>query len=78
MSNKVIVSRVAAPALWASYLVNGDASSLNAIELEGANELIDELGRDGKRIVSTDGECYIGRSHGFLCDLVEYIVHEVR
>lgn len=56
---------------WASYLINGDGSGLDANELRAAQAFEASLERDGWSIVGM-GKEYIGRYNGQLADLADY------
>lgn len=70
------VDEVEAPAYWASYLVNGDASGLEDYELNQARAFERKLAQDGWHIVSC-GESYTGRWKVYdYADLVIYTIHK--
>ena len=59
----------AAPAYWASYLINGDASSLDDDEIADADSFVAD---NGGHSPQDCGEEYLGTYNGLLCDLVDY------
>jgi len=63
---------VALPAAWASYLVNGDASGLDAAEKAEADETVSQLG-----IAHHDfhdvGAVYIGKFGGMQREMTDYV-----
>lgn len=68
------------PAYWASALINGDYSGLDASERQQLEAEVAKLATDGWEVVdvnrSADGEpleTYIGRYNGFLSDMLEYV-----
>lgn len=62
----------AAPAYWASYLINGDSSGLEDSEITAADEWIREYNEG--RITDVIGEPYFGQFRGVGCDLANYVV----
>jgi hypothetical protein len=71
------VDEIDAPAYWASYLVNGDASGLDDNEHGKADAWSGKL--DGWFVVSVkeDSE-YIGRWYGLQTDMCTYIVYRTQ
>jgi len=73
------------PAYWSSYLINGDASGLDADELEEARQVVDYLAFSGYRIVDVarnydpETDCYdaadpfCGRYDGLLTEMLHYV-----
>lgn len=73
------VEQRTAPAHWASYLVNGDASGLGADEQAAADRWVKRLSQDGWRVVSAEGEAWFAHScdalRRFNGDIIEYVLH---
>lgn len=72
-------STVDAPAYWAPYLINGDASGFDIApqtqaeaELHAASDFEDELHAEGWRVVSCSDLSHFGAFRGTLCDLLTY------
>lgn len=69
------VETTIAPAYWASYLVNGDASGMEEDELAKCDKWLAHQTKEGWRVVSCEGESFIGRFQGMQTELVEYTLH---
>ena len=84
------VSTATAPAFWASYLINGDATGFdyyntptdNAGDREQAecDAWVDRLAKEGWSVVSTEGEAFFARSSDagtrLAGDMLTYILHK--
>ncbi len=82
------VTTATAPAHWASYLVNGDASGFDYYntpthaagdeDKAQCDRWLNRLAEDGWRVVSCEGEPYFARSSDAgvrNCDIIEYVLH---
>jgi hypothetical protein len=71
------VDEIDAPAYWASYLINGDASGMENAEIAECDSWYDSLGK-GWSVVSCGEEEFFGRFYFAVagkelgCDLVSY------
>jgi hypothetical protein len=84
--SKIEVTTATAPAYWAPYLVNGDASGLaydSPESLARAEQWVAKLASEGWYVVSTtDAESYFARvcdaygSQDFNGDVCEYVLHK--
>ncbi len=83
MSIDIEATTATAPAYWASYLVNGDASGMNGADEGLARAWETKLSRDGWRVVDATGEPYFAHTcdavRNFNGDIVEYaLLREVK
>lgn len=69
-----------APAYWAPYLINGDASGMTNTEVHWADTWVAHLAEDGWRIVSADGEAEFRHGCDALFkwngDVLVYLLHK--
>jgi hypothetical protein len=63
-----------APAYWASYLINGDASGLGHVEKAKADKFISQQGKNVRAVCCSD-EPYIGQFDGLTRDMLSYTAH---
>jgi hypothetical protein len=65
-----------APAHWASYVINGDASGIDDADISACDAWLIALANDGWQVVSTEGdEPYFARYNDagtLACDVITY------
>ncbi len=79
------VGTINAPAHWACYFVNGDATGFDYYntstdnagdrDMAEADKFLERLAKDGWRVVSCEGESFFGTFNGLGTDLITYIIH---
>lgn len=72
----VQVSDIELPAFLASALVNGDTSGLDCDDIISLANIERALG--SWYVVATDGDSFVGRCFGRLCEVQKYIIHRQR
>lgn len=80
MTCKLTVLSVPAPAHWASYLVNDDASSLSESDAKEADAWFSEIVAEhpfaaSVVVVGCSEESYVARFNGLQSDLLDYTIH---
>lgn len=67
--------KIQAPAIWASYLINGDSSGIVELERNVADRWIFEvIGRDEILTIDDDESMFIGQFHGEKRLLINYTI----
>lgn len=67
----------AAPACWASYLINGDHSGLETDEINAADQWLASIAQEYPGFIHLsidEGEAYCWHFNGLLTDVVDYQV----
>jgi len=60
------------PAIWASYLINGDGSGLDPADIDLADTEVENLSEMGIIIVDVSEDTFFGRYAGLGYDLATY------
>lgn len=74
-NRKIINSTEDAPAHWASYLVNGDASGLDDKDVELADQFQNDIAPS--YVVSCEDDTFLANYKGLITEMITYNLHTI-